>query len=416
VPKQSRWLVAVAAIVVQLCLGAAYGWSVFVKPLVKAEHWSLPAVSLTFSLGIFCLGIGTVIGGNLQDRLGPRVVCSVAGVLYGAGYFSAASAVAHHSLAGVYLGYGVITGLGGGMGYVCPIATLVKWFPERRGLMTGIGVCGYGMGALVMSAIAAPRLATVGVAPTFVLLGAAYLVLIVLGAQFFHNPPRAAARTQKESVAHEFTTTQALRTPQFWLLWLMLFFNVSAGIMIISQASPMAQELAGATAVSAAGVVGAIAIFNGLGRVVWAAVSDWIGRSRVFVLLFLIQACVFFALPHFHTLGAFTAAVALVGFVYGGGFGTMPSLAADLFGARNMGGIYGCILLAWGCGAVPSPILIARVHERTGGYSLAIYGVAAAMVAAVALPLLVRPPSAPEHQRHVVSVSAQTTAEPEGVK
>jgi len=403
-----RWFVAAAAILIQLCLGAAYGWSVFVKPLVKVEHWSLPAVSLTFSLAIFCLGIGTAIGGTWQDRVGPRVVCSVAGVLYGLGYFVAAAAVRNHTLPGVYLGYGVISGLGMGMGYVCPIATLVKWFPERRGLMSGIAVCGYGMGALVMSAVAAPRIATVGVSSTFMQLGAAYLVLVVVGAQFLRNPTQTAAMeaAQARSGAVEFTTRQALGSQQFWVLWLMLFFNVSAGIMIISQASPMAQQLAGATPVAAAGVVGVIAIFNGLGRVVWAAASDYIGRTRVFMLLFLLQACVFFALPHCQSLGLFTVVVGLVGFAYGGGFGTMPSLTADLFGSRSMGGIYGCILLAWGCGAVPSPMLIAYVREHTGGYSAAIYGIAVVMVAAIALPLLVKP-GANRSVDNVTPVSSQ---------
>jgi OFA family oxalate/formate antiporter-like MFS transporter len=323
-------------------------------------------------------------------------VASVAGLLYGCGYLVASWAVAHHSLAVLYLGYGVIGGVGGGMGYICPIATLVKWFPERRGLMTGIAVCGYGMGALAMSAIAAPQIATRGIPATFASLGLAYLALIVLAAQFCRNPrlPLASASAASAAgagvVPSDFTTREALRTPQFWLLWFMLFLNVSAGIMIISQASPMAQQLGGMTPIAAAGVVGVIAIFNGLGRVVWAAISDYIGRVHVFTILFAMETVVFLALPKLHSGLLFTAAVALIGFAYGGGFGTMPALTADLFGSRYIGGIYGCILLAWGLGAVPSPLLIAYVRQQTGQYTGAIYVIAAVVFLAIALPLTLR--------------------------
>jgi OFA family oxalate/formate antiporter-like MFS transporter len=289
-----KWWIAAAAVVMQLCLGAAYGWSVFVKPLVNSEHWTLTQVSMNFSLAIFCLGIGTVVGGMWLDRVGPRVVASVAGLLYGLGYVLAAVAVAHHSLPG--------------LGYICPVSTLVKWFPDKRGLMTGIAVCGYGAGALVMSAIAAPQIVAHGVPITFLILGAAYAILVVATAQFYQNPPEILlipgleARTHATSAAQsgEFSVSEAMRTPQFWLLWIMLFVNVSAGIMIISQASPMSQQLAGFTPVAAAGVVGVIALFNGLGRVVWAAASDYIGRASVFVILFAIQAIALFSLPFLH--------------------------------------------------------------------------------------------------------------------
>ncbi len=389
---QSRWCIAAAAVVMQLCLGAAYGWSVFVQPLVKTEHWSLPQVSVTFSLAIFCLGIGTLIGGAVQDRVGPRAVASCAAVLYGAGYLIASYAVKSHSLPGVYAGYGVIAGFGMGIGYICPIATLVKWFPERRGLMTGIAVCGYGMGALVMSAVAAPLIATSGVATTLATLGSAYFVLVLLAAQFHRNPPVAAAENASAASGSDFTRGEALRTRQFWIVWSMVFVNVSAGLMIISQASPMAQQVDGMTPAAAAGVVGAIAILNGLGRIVWAALSDHFSRTRVFVILFSLQAIVFCMLPSIHTRWTFTVAVALIGFAYGGGFGTLPSLTAELFGPKHIGAIYGAILLAWGIGAVPSPILIAYVRQRTGTYSPALYAIAAVMFVSVLLPVALRRP------------------------
>ena len=396
----NRWGIAVAAVLMQLCLGAVYGWSVFVKPLISTEHWTLTQVALTFTLSVLCLGGGTIIGGLWQDRVGPRRVATVAGILYGAGYMVAAFAASHHSLAGLYLGYGVLAGVGMGMGYICPVATLVKWFPDRRGLMTGVAVCGYGAGALVMSPLAAREILAYGVPATFLTLGIVYLAVVVLTAQFYQNPPQGwrpegwepRSAVSKAATTYDFTVKEAMATPQFWLLWFMLFLNVSAGIMVISQASPMAQQLVGLTPVTAAGIVGVISIFNGLGRVFWAAVSDFLGRARVYFLLYLIQVGVFFSLPHLHTAALFTAAVATVGLCYGGGFGTMPSFTADFFGAKFMGGIYGWILLAWGAGAVPSPILIARVRQTTGMYQPAIHVIAIVMVCSLVLPLLAHRP------------------------
>src|SRR5690348_8147856 len=303
----NRWAIAVAAVVMQICLGAAYGWSVFVKPLLNAEHWTLTQVSLTFTLAILFLGVGTVIGGLWMDRVGPRKVAMVAGVLYGVSYILASLAASNHSLTGLYLSYGVIGGLGMGMGYITPVATLVKWFPDKRGLMTGVAVCGYGAGALIMAPVAAPMIVSHGVPYTFAALGIVYLIVVIIAAQFYANPPQGwtlpgwkpTSAVAKAASSYNFTVREAASTWQFYLLWAMLFLNVSAGIMIISQASPMAQskEFVGMTAIQAAGMVGLISIFNGLGRVFWAWVSDFIGRARVYFLLFAIQAVVFFMLP-----------------------------------------------------------------------------------------------------------------------
>jgi OFA family oxalate/formate antiporter-like MFS transporter len=274
--------------------------------------------------------------------------------------------------------------------------------------MTGVAVCGYGAGALVMSPLAAREILARGVPATFLTLGIVYLVLVVLTAQFYRNPPEGwrlegwepRTAVSKAASTYNFTVREAMTTPQFWLLWFMLFLNVSAGIMVISQASPMAQQLVGLTPVAAAGIVGVISIFNGLGRVFWAAISDYIGRARVYFLLYLIQVGVFFALPHLHSAAQFTTAVAIVGLCYGGGFGTMPSFTADFFGPKFMGGIYGWILLAWGAGAVPSPILIARVRQTTGTYQPAIHVIAIVMVCSLVLPLLARRPKrAPEQPK-----------------
>ncbi len=394
----NRWGIAVAAVIMQICLGAVYGWSVFKIPLMHTEHWTETQVQLNFTLAIFVLGVGTIIGGLWQDRKGPRIVASVAGLIYGIGYILAAVFTKDHSLNGLYFAYGVLTGLGMGMGYICPVATLVKWFPERRGLMTGVAVCGYGAGALVMSPIAARLIKSNGVPYTFAALGIVYLILVVLAAQFYANPPEGwrpegwepTSAVSRAATTYNYSVREAMRTWQFWLLWAMLFLNVSAGIMIISQASPMAQQMVGMTAIAAASMVGLISIFNGLGRVFWAWVSDLIGRARVYFLLYAIQVVIFFALTSIHSIGLFSVCFAIIGLCYGGGFGTMPSFTADFFGPKYMGGIYGWILLAWGAGAVPSPILIARVRQGTGGYGPAIHVIAIVMLCALVLPILAR--------------------------
>src|SRR5690349_13745955 len=399
----NRWGIAVAAVIMQICLGAVYGWSVFKIPLMRAEHWSETQVQLNFTLAIFFLGVGTIIGGLWQDKVGPRKVASLAGLIYGIGYMLAGVSATRHSLNGLYTAYGVLTGIGMGMGYICPVATLVKWFPERRGLMTGVAVCGYGAGALIMSPVAAREILVYGVPATFWSLGIVYLVLVVAAAQFYANPPQGwrpagwepRSAVAKAATTYDYTVREAMATWQFWLLWAMLFLNVSAGIMIISQASPMAQQLVGMTPVAAAGMVGLISIFNGAGRVFWAWASDHIGRARVYLLLYAIQAVIFFMLPHLTNLTLFSAAFAVIGLCYGGGFETMPSFTADFFGSRFMGGIYGWILLAWGAGAIPSPILIARLRQTTGRYDQAIYTVAVVMLVATVLPLTVRRPSPP---------------------
>jgi len=397
----NRWGIAVAAVVMQLCLGAAYGWSVFNKPLIASEHWTITQTALNFTLAILFLGVGTVIGGLWQDRAGPRKVATTAGVLYGVSYMLAALAAKNHSLGGLYLSYGVLGGIGMGMGYICPVATLVKWFPDKRGLMTGVAVCGYGAGALVMSPIAAREIILYGVPATFLTLGIAYFILVIAAAQFYANPPAGwkpagwepRGAVAKAASTYNYEVAEAMSTPQFWVLWLILFCNVSAGIMVISQASPMAQEMVGLSPVAAAGIVGLISIFNGTGRVFWAWVSDMIGRRTVFIIMYAIQAVIFFLLPTLKDATTFSIAIAIIGLCYGGGFGSMPSFTADFFGPRKMGGIYGWILLAWGAAAIPSPILIARIRQATGHFESSLYIVAVFMVVVLIFPLIARKPA-----------------------
>jgi OFA family oxalate/formate antiporter-like MFS transporter len=396
----NRWGIAGAAIIMQICLGAVYAWSVFVKPLVALEHWTLTQVSLSFTINVFFIGVGTVIGGLWMDSAGPRKVATVGGIIYGLGYALSSYAAAHQSLPLLYLCYGVLAGTGGGMGYICPVATVAKWFPDKRGVMTGLAVTGYGAGALLMGPIAAREIVSAGVPRTFLFFGVAYLVGVVATAQFYANPPAGwkpagwvpTTAVAKAAGTYDYTVKEASATWQMWTLWLLLFLCVSAGIMIISQESPIAQQQAHMTPVAAGTMVGLLGIFNAFGRFFWAWVSDYVGRARVYFLLYLIFAVIYFVLPRINSETSLYIALAGILLCYGGAFGVMPSFTADYFGAKYMGGIYGWILLAWGVGGVVSPLMIAHLRQSTGQYITAFHIILGVMLVSLVLPLLIRPP------------------------
>ncbi len=397
----NRWGIAVAAVCIQLCLGALYGWSVFKNPLMSLGHWSETSVQLNFTLVFIFFGFGTIIGGLWQDRGGPRIVASTAGALYGVGYIVAGLATTNHSLNGIYLGYGLLGGLGAGMGYICPVATLVKWFPDKRGVMTGVAVCGFGFAALLMSPFAAWQIIHYGPAVTFETLGVLYLIVVVTAAQFFSIPPHRwrpegwepRSAVAKSAGLHDFTLAEAMKTWQFYVLFLMLFNAIAAGFALISQASPMAQEMVGMPVLRAAATVGLIAIFNGMGRIFWASVSDFLGRTRVYLIIFLLEVGAFFALPRVHDWTLFSMLFALIGLCYGGSLGTMPSLTADYFGSKSVGGIYGAILFGANIGGTLAPFMIARVHQDVGSYAPAMLVITIAMMCSLILPLIARRPS-----------------------
>jgi MFS transporter, OFA family, oxalate/formate antiporter len=395
-PRGNRWLIAAAALLVQVCLGSVYAWSVFVKPLTMTEHWSLLQVSLTFNIAMACLGIGTVIGGWWQDKVGPRVVTTFAGVIYGLGFLIASFSISHHWLLGIYLGYGIFSGLGMGFGYICPVAMVAKWFPDKRGLMTGVNVMGFGVAALIMGPIASRIIISSGVPSTLVDFGIVYGVIVIAASQFFINPPHnwvpegwtPKTKVSKNASTLHYTPKQALSTGRFWVLWAMLSLNTSAGIMIVSQASPLSQQQLGITAVQAATIVGIIGIFNGGGRIFWAWISDMIGRAQTYFLIFAVQIPLFFLLPRIHDVTLFTAVVCAIELCYGGGFGVMPSFTADFFGSKYVGGIYGWILLGWGFAAIPSPLLMAYLRETTGTYDYAIITLGVVLIISLIFPIL----------------------------
>ncbi len=320
------------------------------------------------------------------------------GLLYGLGVTLAC--LSNHGLWVLYLSYGLLGGAGIGLGYIVPVATLVKWFPDRRGFITGVAVAGFGAGALVTAPIATRLIASIGVLSTFAVLGVASFLMVAGSALLMRDPPAGykpegwePSRPGAARGASDFTLRQAQGSWQWYALWGMLFLNVSAGIAIISQASPMAQEISGVDAAVAATMVGIISIANGAGRFLWAWLSDALGRRWIFLAMFVLQAALFFVLPRVTEFSMFTTLCVIILLCYGGGFGTMPAFCADYFGAKDVGSIYGLMLTAWGFGSVLGPVLIARVRQSTGHYDQALYILAGILAASAILPLIVRPPA-----------------------
>jgi OFA family oxalate/formate antiporter-like MFS transporter len=392
----NRWTIAVAGILMQIALGAVYAWSVFRIPLSQTYGWSISQVTVAFELAILVLGFAAFAGGLWMRRVGPRPVAMLAAVLYGLG---TALAGTSHSLTMLYLTYGVLGGVGLGLGYIVPIATLVRWFPDKRGMITGLAVAGFGAGALITAPIAERLIASVGVSRTFVILGIAYFAIILLSAMVMTNPPEGYApagfrpATSQKSGSADFIFRRALHTRQWYGLWLTLFLNSTAGIAIISQAAPMAQEISRVSGATAAAMVGIISIANGSGRFLWAWLSDAVGRKAVFLAMFLLQSAAFLLLSQVSGFAPLVLLSFVILLCYGGGFGTMPAFATDYFGPKDIGSIYGLMLTAWGAAGVVGPTLIAQVRQATGHYQGALRIMSLLTLLSAIVPLLLRPPA-----------------------
>jgi OFA family oxalate/formate antiporter-like MFS transporter len=373
---------------------------VFRTPLSKQFHWSISDVTLTFTICIFVLGVSAFFGGLWLNKMGPRVVALTGGFLYGLGVFLASFSA--DKLWWLYLSYGLIGGIGLGFGYIVPVAVLVKWFPDKRGLITGIAVGGFGAGALVTAPVATRLIQTVGVLQTFAYLGVAYLIVTMATGALMKNPPDGwkpegwspSATQSKQRAAKDYNLGEALKTWQWWALWLLLFLNTSAGISLISQESPMFQEIAKVSAIVAAGMVGIVSIGNAVGRIFWAWTSDAITRRWTFVVMFLVQVGLFWMLPGIASVAILTTVSFIILMCYGGGFGTMPAFAADYFGSKNVGPIYGLMLTAWGSASAFGPLLIAHLRQASGSFVSGLHVIAIIMAVSVLLPILVSPPKA----------------------
>ena len=443
-PGFNRWLVPPAALAIHLSIGMAYGLSVFWLPLSHAigitaaasGDWKVSTLGWTFSLGIVFLGLSAAVFGRWVEREGPRTAGVVAACCWGGGFLVAAAGVQLHNIWLLYLGLGIIGGCGLGLGYISPVSTLIKWFPDRRGMATGMAIMGFGGGAMIGSPLANLLMnhfktaTSVGVRETFVTLGLIYFVAMLAGAFGYRLPPpgwRPAGWTAPQSktmiTARQAHVGQAWRTSQFWLLWTVLCMNVSAGIGVINMASPMLQEVFGGRLIGAAGAlqdltgpqktavatIGAgfaalLSLFNIGGRFCWASLSDYLGRKRTYFLFFTLGTVLYALAPHAGRLGSaplFVGIFCAILTMYGGGFATIPAYLADMFGTQHVGAIHGRLLTAWSTAGVLGPVLVNYIREYeigrgvppAGAYNTTMYILAGLLVIGFVANALVRPVS-----------------------
>ena len=386
----SRWLVPPAALAIHLSIGQVYSFSVFKNPLLAlhaadGSSWDLKQVGYIFSIAIAFLGISAALFGAWLEKAGPRRAMFYAAICFGLGFFIASIGASTHQLSLIYLGYGVVGGIGLGLGYISPVSTLIKWFPDRPGLATGLAIMGFGGGAMIGGPLANNLMAYFkssglpSIQYTFMTMGALYFVFMMFGVFTIRVPqpdwkPAGWVPPVKHSALisnHNVDVTQAWRTPQFWLLWIMLFVNVTAGIGILEQASPMIQDLfkGRISPVAAVGFVGILSIFNMAGRFLWASVSDFIGRKGTYFIFFTLGAILYFFLPftrqdRLNSVPLFVAIAAVVISMYGGGFATIPAYLKDLFGGYHVSAIHGRLLTAWSAAGIIGPLIVNGVLDH----------------------------------------------------
>lgn len=432
-PGFSRWMVPPAALAVHLCIGQAYAFSVFNGPLTKVlgvtqsspDDWTLTQLGWIFSLAIVCLGLSAAFAGKWLEKVGPRRTMLTAAFCFGGGFLVSAAGVWTHQIALLYLGYGVIGGIGLGLGYVSPVSTLIRWFPDRRGMATGMAIMGFGGGAMIAAPLSIALMnhfksaTSVGVAETFVVLGIAYFISMTIGALAIRVPAKdwkpegwtpPAASANAMITRNHVHIDQALKTPQFYLIWLVLFLNVTAGIGILGQASVMIQESFkdSVTPAAAAGFVGLLSLFNMGGRFVWASSSDWLGRKNTYFVFFALGAVLYYLVPTFAATGniaLFVLAYCVILSMYGGGFATVPAYLADMFGTAFVGGIHGRLLTAWAAAGVAGPVLVNYIRAfqvahgvaKADAYTMTVHIMAVLLVIGFVCNLLVKRVDAKHH-------------------
>ncbi len=386
----SRWMVPPAALCVHLCIGQAYALSVFNLPMTKLlgisqsspDDWKLTELGWIFSIAMVFLGCSAAVFGRWVEDGGPRKAMFTAGCLWAAGFFLSALGVRLHQLWLIYFGYGVLGGCALGIGYISPVSTLIKWFPDRPGMATGMAIMGFGGGAFIASPLSVWLMSKfttpthVGVQETFVVMGAIYFCFMMVGAAIVRipapgwKPEGYVARTQTHKLItrNDVYVYDALKTPQFWLIWWALCLNVTAGIGVLGQASAMSQEMfpGVVTPVAAAGLVGLMSLFNMGGRFAWASLSDYIGRRNTYFCFFVIGFALYLTVPHAGSIGSvalFAACFCIIVSMYGGGFSTVPAYLRDMFGTRYVGAIHGLLLTAWSAAGIFGPVLVNYIRE-----------------------------------------------------
>ncbi|MBN9041002.1 MAG: MFS transporter [Rhizobiales bacterium 62-47] len=424
-PGFNRWLVPPAALCVHLCIGQAYAYSVFNLPMTKLigitqsapGDWKLTELGWIFSIAIFFLGVSSALFGRWVEEGGPRKAMFAAALCWAGGFFISAIGVKLHNLWLIYLGYGVLGGIALGIGYISPVSTLIKWFPDRPGMATGMAIMGFGGGAFIASPLSVwlmSKFSTpthIGVMETFVILGVVYLFFMMVGAIIVrvpapgwkpegYVPPTTASKliTRNDVFVYD-----ALKTPQFWLIWWVLCLNVTAGIGVLGQASAMSQEMfpGHITPVAAAGFVGLMSLFNMGGRFIWASTSDYIGRRNTYFVFMVLGFLLYCTVPYTGSIGSVTGFVCcflIIISMYGGGFSTVPAYLRDMYGTRYVGAIHGLLLTAWSMAGIFGPVLVNYIREynvthgvpKAQAYNTTMYIMAGLLVIGFICNLLVK--------------------------
>jgi len=437
----SRWLIPPAALCVHLCIGQAYAFSVFNLPMTKLigiaqsapDDWKLTELGWIFSLGIFFLGVSAALLGRWVEEGGPRKAMFTAALCWAGGFVLSAIGVYLHNIWLIYLGYGILGGFGLGIGYISPVSTLIKWFPDRPGMATGMAIMGFGGGAFIASPLSVWLMAKfttathVGVAETFLALGAIYFCFMMVGAAIVRVPAPGwkpegyvpPAQSKKLVTNQNVYVYQALKTPQFWLIWWVLCLNVTAGIGVLGQASAMSQEMfpGRVTAVAASGFVGLMSLFNMGGRFFWASMSDFLGRKNTYFVFFALGTLLYAAVPYTGEIGSvvlFVLAYGVIFSMYGGGFATVPAYLRDMFGTRYVGAIHGLLLTAWSMAGIFGPVLVNYIREynvahgvaKAQAYNVTMYVMAVLLVVGFVCNYFIR---AVDERHHMKAQEAEAT-------
>ncbi|MEY4717090.1 OFA family MFS transporter [Lacticaseibacillus paracasei] len=376
-------------------IGSVYAWSVFTGPIAKQTGWALSSVTVAFSIAIFFLGMSAAFMGRLVERFGPRLTGTVAALLYGSGILLTGLAVQLESLPLLYIGYGVVGGLGLGAGYVTPVSTIIAWFPDKRGLATGMAIMGFGFAAMLTGPIAQNLIAGIGLVPTMYVLGTAYLLIMLTAAQVIRKPrpgevPAADIAKSVSLTGTAMTANQAVKTRSFRYLWLMFFINITCGIGLVAVASPMAQQQTGMSAATAAMMVGVVGLFNGFGRLAWATLSDLIGRPLTYTLIFTVDVAMLAGILVFSSPLLFGIALCLIMSCYGAGFSVIPAYLGDVFGTKQLGAIHGYVLTAWAVAGVVGPTLLSLSDQYFHSYTYSLIFFVALELVAFILSIRIR--------------------------
>lgn len=393
--KKNRWLIALSAMGIHVCIGSVYAWSVLTRPIMASMGFTLKETTWTFSLAILFLGLSAGFLGNFVQKIGPRKSGLLATTFFCTGMFGTAAALYLHSLPLLYLSYGVIGGIGLGTGYITPVSTLVKWFPDNRGFATGLAIMGFGFASMIAGPVMQMLVAHFGLVTNFIILGFVYMSIMTASSFYLAPPERAvpsdpslrkASETNRIIYADampQFTVQEAMKTWQLYTIWFLFFINITCGIALLAVASPMAQETVGMSPMAAASMVGLIGFLNGAGRIAWATISDYIGRSATYVLFFVIEILAFWQLSTVTNAFSFQILILLIITCYGGGFSCMPAYLSDLFGTKALSAIHGRILTAWGAAGVAGPIVLSLIKESTNSYAITLQFFSACFVVAL---------------------------------